>query len=634
MTSKLSQDLRLPLVRRRVFLAESTALVLAACGGGGGDGGAAPAATPAPSPAPAPAPAPTPAPAPAPLAVASVSNANPAPLTPFYVRLTGFDPTAPYTVSLTNGSNAAVSLPPLRTQDDGTVVLSTPLHLDSATGQTAALSSTLTITQNGRSASTDIVIADLPSLSSYGLALGAVSRAFYIHQEMAFARSLNAQQALAGYRTGSTAANSALITHLAAQLKSVILARNDVDRIVTDNSVSIPIGSAADGTAFSFGAGSVDVMDRLIAQYLLAFSNDGALVRPPPVALSARARRRALKAGVQPDGLSTGAMQTIVQSLGLLAGSTSFVSMQQTQTDAAAGKATTLDAILSSASTALTLVTVGAGLVACGAAIVPGGAVIAAGAAAVATYGALAGVVVGSVAVGNDLYNVGTNTYDYLVAPPGSAQQAAALGSIERSAATLAADTVTTTLGALGVGNLLAAPGLGTAAVKVFDGIFQPIASDAALAAGGLAAGLANLYAQHALEDDPATASSSVGALNGASDFGMVTGNVDVTNSQGATFAGLTGVSLGNGADPAGQFSTIADPTGDYVIALPLDNSSIDYGALVCSAYDPITDDSLASTTLDLTALANGATVAAPGLAGQCTDDDAGDPDEDDPDCD
>lgn len=576
---------------------------------------------------------PPPAPPSPSLTIASISTTTPVPLTPLYLKMAGFDPAQPYTVTLANSAGSSVALRPLRTAGDGTVVLAVPLHLDANTGLTASLPCALTVTQGGVSASVNITIAELPSLASYGVPLGAISRAFYIHQSLAFGRSLNAQQALANYKTPPAVSNAGLIAALQTQLRAVILARNDIDRIVVDNSLSIPVGTALDGTDIAFNAGSVDLMDRMIAQYLLAYSNNGTLINP--VSRSASAQKRALRSGlVLPTLAAPTVMQTIVQSMGIAKGSQAFLSMQQAQTAKAGDDPQTMDELLASVSNVLTIVTVGAAVIAVGAALVPGGAVIAAGAAALATYAALAGAAVGAVAVGSDLVNVGTNIYDYVTASEGSAAQATALSHIEKSTAALASDVVATVLAAEGIGGLTNAFSLGRAATSVMEGIFEPVAKDAFLATADLANTVAKDYAANAFDETNQSAAQTVGSLNGSADFGFVDGTATITNNQGPILAGLTGVSIGNGASAAGTFSTIADPGGDYTVVVPLDNPSIAYGSLVCSAFDPITEVWLASAPLDLTTLTAGSTVKGPTLSGQCNDSDASNPDSDDPDCD
>ena len=184
--------------------------------------------------------------------IQSISNSAPTALTSFQIKTTAVDTTKPFTVVLTaQGKTGTVTLTPIRTDPDGTVVLATPLHIDSATGQTANLPATITISQNGvTSPPVPLTITDLPQISDYGLQLGAASRAFYVHQQLTIAHNLNALQALKRIPTSKTDTTQ-LQTRLGKQLINCIMARSDVDRMITNNNLIIPIGTSADGIQFN-----------------------------------------------------------------------------------------------------------------------------------------------------------------------------------------------------------------------------------------------------------------------------------------------------------------------------------------------------------------------------------------------
>ena len=311
--------------------------------------------------------------------------------------MAGFDTTMPFTVFISGSAGPPIPITPIRVESNGAIVVAAPLHIDSLTGQTSTWTPTISVTQGKVTVSSQVSIGDIPQLTDYGVTLGAITRAFYNHQEITLGASINAQQAISAL-AGSSLKNSSLLAHLNTQLQNVILARSDIDRVVTKNSLSIPIGTATDGTAFAFGMNSVALMDRIIGQYLLAYSSTSTT---PAVR------------GDHPLAVSPTGMQAILQSIVGLGGAVSFKQQQQTATEA---NSSTMDNVLATLSTADTAVTIGAGLLTIGA-VVLGAPEIAVAAGAVATYSALAGVLIGSAAVGNDLYNVATNAYGWATEP-------------------------------------------------------------------------------------------------------------------------------------------------------------------------------------------------------------------------
>lgn len=319
-------------INRRVFLAQSAAVaastLLPSCGGGGNSNS----------------PTPNPNPNPTSLSLVSISPTNPTALNPITVQLSGFDSTKPFTVAFSGQPQT-----PIRFQSDGTVVIAAPVHIDASAGATASFSTTLTITQNGSTVSSPIVINDLPQLSDLGVSLGVMSRAFLIYQEIVLGQSINAQQAIS-LLPNAPSSNGTLLANLQNQLLNVIRARNDIDRIVSDNSVSIQVGSAPDGTPISFDINSVTMMDRLFAQYLLATTNNGTVL--PQVKYSGSRRHGNRRKRVEePHPLAappSGFAQTIAGLISTVSGGVSYLSNQQTQTSTPAP--TTLDSRLSSIS--------------------------------------------------------------------------------------------------------------------------------------------------------------------------------------------------------------------------------------------------------------------------------------------
>ena len=173
----------------------------------------------------------------------------------------------------------------------------------------------------------------------------------------------------------------------------------------------------------------------------------------------------------------------------------------------------------------------------------------------------------------------------------------------------------------------------GPAATSVLKGLFDATAFDITLAAAGLVTSVDALLIPSPFSSDASSAAGSVGA---GTNFGLVDGTLMISNGEGPVLSGLTGVGAGNSGAGTNTFTSIADPNGDYSLILPLGNNTITYNTMTISAFDPISDLTLASSTVDLSSLNPEAAMTGPGLSGVFNDNDtdASDPDADDPDCD
>jgi hypothetical protein len=567
------------------------------------------------------------------LTIDSVSTTSPTALTALTVATTGLDTSSAFTVTLANSNGTgSVILVPIRTQPDGTVVVAMPLTLDGATGATTSFAGQLTITQNGKTtAPTSVNIADIPQLSDLGVSLGAISRAFYIHQQLAAAGNLNAQQALT-LLPKVTVQPSSLQGDLKGQLTNAILARNDVDRIVTDNSTSIAVGTAADGTPLAFTSASLELQDRIIGQYLLTWTNGGTAIPAMTRMAKTRSQKRTQLSRIGSDKFSIppGSITQINQVISTAAGWVGFKTSQQTL---ASADSSVLDNILANASEYQTIAVLGTTAVALGAAAV-GAPTVAALAGAALTYEALLGVAIGAAAIGNDLYNVATTGYDAYEASGTDTQANARFSS---AVLALGTDAFTTVVSAVGVGAFASGSVVGNAADSVFQGLWGNVsAADATLGAAALAASTGSLYLQNALSADSSATQDGLTQMSALqpspqTGVGTVSGTVTITNDQGPILSGLTGVMVGDGIS---TFTAIGDPNGDYDVLVPLGNSSIDYGQSTLSAYDPISGLVLSTEPIDLSTLTSTTVTTASPVTGTCTDTDASTPDADDPDCD
>lgn len=560
--------------------------------------------------------------------ITSLSTATPTALTSLSISTLGVDTSQSFTVTLSDAAGASPQvLAPIRSKADGTVVVAMPLTFNATTGATTSFNGQLTVTQGTTtSAPVSVSVADIPQLSDYGMAVGEISRAFYMHQQLVAAGNLNVQQALAKV-PGINLPASNLQSHLQTQLTSSILARSDVDRLMTGRSTSLSVGTAVDGTPVAFTNNSLAMQDRVIAMYLLASTRNGTAIasisRNSTHALRDDSRSRA-------NGftLSPGALRNVTTALSVAG---SYVGIKTAQQTLAKTDSTELDDILATASLYQSRALIGTTIVALGAAAV-GAPVVAAIAGGLLSYEVMLGLGIGAASIGNDLVNVATSGYKAYKA---NGDDAALNANFASAGAALVTDSVTTALSAWGVKAFA-----GTTAVtqSVFEGLWGTTvqSSDAAFAAVSFVAGVGNYYLQDYLDPDHAAVVAGLDALaalpqSAQTGLGTVSSTVIISNSQGPILSGLTGVEISDGST---TMSMLADPTGNADVLIPLGNPAINYANMTLSAYDPVTGTILGTEPLNLRTLTTTSGDTAPPVVASCTDDDAGDPDSDDPDCD
>jgi hypothetical protein len=125
---------------------------------------------------------------------------------------------------------------------------------------------------------------------------------------------------------------------------------------------------------------------------------------------------------------------------------------------------------------------------------------------------------------------------------------------------------------------------------------------------------------------------ASSGAVGFVNAFGEVTGSVSLGGNLGlyAPLAGLDITSDYYGDD----FSTLADPNGNYLDFVPLNDPKFDYNKVDIIVVDPESGVELGSVNVNLNTLSTQTPFGVGKINGTCSDDDAGSPDDDDPDCD
>jgi len=544
----------------------------------------------------------TPVPA-ASISIKSLSSSTPMALTPLTISTSGVNPSQAVAVMLSNTSGFSATLTPIRVQSDGTVVVAMPVFIDPVTTKTGNLTVSISIGQAGlTSAPVSITIQDIPPLSNYQttavpVTLGQISRAFYNYQTIALGQTINSLQAIQS-SPGNKVDVSVPIAHVQQQLTSVIEARNDIDRVITNNALQIGAGTLASGTPITFDRNSVEIMDRALAVYLVN------LIQPSVTATIANAKRP--RATQQTStGLSTAI--DITSIFKTIEGAANIENIAGAMRGFADSHSTVRDKVLA----------VAGGLVA-GAAVV--GLVV--GSEAIVAGAGVVGLAVTAVNVANDLYNSAVNLNDLLRLSNEGASPA------QLSQAQTALKDSTLVLGLDSLGGVLG--GLGTVATSV---------EKMGIQAAGLLVSTLQLYAQNTQINDQNNADAAAAQLaapltSTTQGFGTVEGQVNITNSQGPILSGLTQVVI---LDPVTgtMLSVMADANGNYEILVPLDSTLFSYSSLTIEAIDPVSGIVLSTLTINLSGLTSSSTpFPAPTLTGVCNDTDANAPDSDDPDCD
>lgn len=544
----------------------------------------------------------TPVPA-ASISITSLSSSTPMALTPLTISTSGINPSQAVAVMLSNTSGFSAVLTPIHVQSDGTVVVAMPVFIDPATSKTGTLAASLSIGQGGlTSAPVSITIQDIPPLSNYQttsgpVTLGQISHAFYNYQAIALGQTIDSLQAIQT-SPGNKIDVSVPMAHVQQQLTSVIEARNDIDRVITNNALQIGGGALANGTPITFDRNSVEIMDRALAVYLVN------LVQPSLAATIPNAKR---SLATQQTSADLSAAIDITSIFKTIEGAANVENIAGAMRGFADSHSTVRDK----------LVAVAGGLVA-GATVV--GLVV--GSEAIVAGAGVVGLAVTAVNVANDLYNSAVNLNDLLRLNNEGASPA------QLSQAQTALKDSTLVLGLDSLGGVLA--GLGTVATTV---------EKMGIQAAGLVVSTLQLYAQNTQINDQKNADAAAAQLTAplsstTQGFGTLEGQVNISNSQGPILSGLTQVVI---LDPVTgtMLSVMADANGNYEILVPLDSPLFNYSSLTIEAIDPVSGIVLSSLTINLSGLTSSSTpFPAPTLTGVCTDTDANAPDSDDPDCD
>jgi len=570
------------------------------------------------------------------LSIVSVSNASPTALTPISVLTTGLDPSSPFTVSLSNSSGYAATLKPISTKTDGTVVVAAPLYLDPATGRTASLNATLQVSQ-GPQASNAVALAigDIPASSAYSAMPGTLSRSFLNAQAIYFGVTLNALQvmrALPSSKTDTTTVQANVRT----QQTNAIKARDNLDLLMSGSQSSLVVGTTQDGTQISFDTNSVDIMDRVVGMYLQSIGYLPSTIYPLSTAQQAfqqrlmataasantgRRRRTAQRKQASRTAPAAAAGVSLAEFLGTFAGAFAVKSAAVTANTAAA-EHNGIDYAIS----------IGQGVTA--AALVAGTVLAVPELVAAAT---IVGTGYAVAAVGNDLYKIITasNEVDSAGDP---AALAAAQQKLAEAKANITVDGIGAALGVFGFPPEVASElGVGADVVRALK-FAQGGPSGITVQGAALVTSVAGLVvadAGAAAAADKATLEASNAEIpSAANSVAFVDGAVSISNANAPILWPLTGIDLKDGSGMV-AVTTLADVNGDYQLMVPMGVNGADYSRSLLTPFDPVTGTDLSlGLELNLSSVNPAVPVNVPTLNGECTDDDASSPDEDDPDCD
>jgi hypothetical protein len=527
---------------------------------------------------------------PPPPAITSISGASPNPLTPIQLSTANVDPKSPLSVQFFSSRGFSITEQPIRVASDGTVTAAVPLYIDPASGQVTSGTVSLTLTQVGRtSAPMPLTIQDLPALSTYGTPLGQITHAFLAFEAMLLEGNLGQLQAAQPVlpATVNTSAAQATLTDL---LQGAIEARDDVDLMMANNSRVFSWGTQTGGGAITFDATSLDMMDRVLGQYLV--QQFGGLVGGPPA--PAMATFALFKTGPAVQSASS-----IIASLLIDLGQDKAVEsieeyLQQLAPEAADSSVSTLDGLTQAVGPSLSL--------------------------AGPSLGLLSGLTTFQEGVDNLLHST-LATANCLAGGCTVAQQTAIEGSLNGSAAQIFSGDVQAILASGGFAKLLQG-NLSTGSGML--SLMQRFAGEGVAGIENADNAASNLVSSGDLKRIFIAPDKGLGQVTTAANITQATAGVPAVQSS-LDYCCVT-ASLG--------ITGICDLSGNCSVWVPLGVPGTDYSAQTLSVVDPISGSTLGSETVDLQSLTPASPVQAAPLQGACNDTDGSTPDGDDPDCD
>jgi len=590
------------------------ALHLTSCGGGGASPTSPPVQPPPVTPS---------------LSIISISNTSPIPLTPVQISTSGIDVSSAVAIQLSDGAGYSVTEPAIRVASDGTVTAAVPLYVAKGT-QAIGPGTVSVVLQQGSNTSNamSLNIQDLPPVSAYNVQPGQISHAMFQLQATLIGRRLNEFQSFQA-ATGNTVDTTQGQAHLSALLNAVIQARSDVDRVTLNNTVVVPGGTLPDGNSIQFDQTTLDLMDRIQAVFLIgpfgSSVTQGCQLASQAQKQHARLRRhsnevlwpggkeRAFGAHFQPEHLpmlrrprkkSSNNVHTdsfTIQDLNNVLQTMEGVNNIKDITEGVQGLKNAQDLL-----DAVTAFGTGAGAV---------NSILTDN----TTFGLYAAVM-STVDVTTHCWgDVGA----WVIAEATGNQAVANLAVQDMASIPLGSELKALQTLALAPFSEIPIVSGASTVLNFVENAYTYFKSDTS----GNSEANSDYQTQLSIvnSDGPVFASSTQGLVE-------ATGSVTETTNLGIETP-QSGIDLSPG--PNGDtISTIADPSGNYDMFLPLGVSGFDYTSADFNLFDPISSTVLSTEFVDLSGLSTNAIVQLPPMQGTCNDNDAGNPDSDDPDCD
>lgn len=540
---------------------------LTACGGGGG-----PASLGTPS---------SPSPTSGALTI-STTNTSPTALTPVALTVAGLDFSTAFTVTMHTAAGASVPIPPVRVNSaSNLIVIAMPLYLDPTTGATAPLTASVTVTQGSNTSNAlTLSIADLPSVASYGVNPGDLSRGLFNAQTLFYGMNVNALQVLTQINVNSTF-TGVVQQNLSGLQAATVQARSDIDAIVSGAKTSLNVGTLSNGTTVAFNAASVDVLDRIVGLYLQSVGYLPSTLYGTSTASVKRARLKVRR----PKTSGTG-WASIVTLLGTYNGTLNLLSAQTSTLNSTNG----VDRFIS----------VGQGMTALTSLV--GAAAFLAGAPSILAAATVVGAGYGLLAMVNDW----AKWYTQSVAVQAAIQSAdsAALAQAQAAVASAKANfTIDTIDTALSVFDAVGA--VGDAALTFTALVEAQSASDVAISGGHFINSVLS-YIETNNGPQLTADSTAVDTSNGevsemASSLSLGNGELTGLVDDGSGTQ-LNGIELTVGVT---NLTTAADTAGNYSLIVPLNVVGYDYADMDLGTYDIATGLFSPTTPVNLTELSN-----------------------------
>lgn len=523
--------------------------------------------------------------------VTSLSTSNCYPLTPLTLKVSGLKASTAITVRFKSRPSGRLiaSEAPLSVKGS-TIVVAVPLVLSSA-GALSHGSATLTISQGTRTSVTrTIIIAPLPTDTTYGTQPGEISKYFLDLQASLLGERLDELEAVgAEYGIDTTSAQETLNS----LLNGTLLSLNDVNRIIVDPTTVIDGPTTSSGETPVVDEQFIETMDQIYGAYLVnAFgSTSSGSLRPRLFAPSAL---RVIIGSIK-NAASVNDAKEILESAG------DNIWLQYTA--------------------------------------------VATGAAALlheATNNKYLGQIAEALPIGVGLYNIGLamENEGFTVA---DMVRASYQGDVQSYAADEAQlQTESDELLKVSVDGLIT--GLTNKmpeAVQLILDLSTPLVGSTSQLLYGAGEILGLAPQEYSADEEFLTLGKAIdsGPPQGTG-FGLIQGQAQITSDAGVG-AALDSTQLCCLSSNDEGINGMVDPDGSYELWYPLGVPDTNYSSLTLNVYDfvgnfnvsgPFT--ALAWEDLNLQSPVSGQATVAPTLSGVCNDTDWQDPDGDDPDCD